>query len=414
MKMRCRGSARHLRVKLYRESGRSRYSSMVAAVCGVVCVILVRSGSPDGCRRRERDDMTQDLTWVSVLAALVAGGLLSFTAVHRTRAEPRRLSNGVWIVAAGVISLAAVSGIDGQVSRLVAALTWLPLLLSPLLLLVLIVLLVVNGARMVRREGRSLGNLLSLVLALLLTALAALPFAAFLAGSDVFLAVALFFALGAAYLGAAFVLFLGYSWFYGRLVRGAVGSWVVVLGSGLSGGRRVPPLLAARIRAGLDAADRVGASLVVMSGGQGSDEALAEGHAMREWALDPVNVHGRRATVETAPAVAGPRILSEEKSTNTEENLRFTMAILEREGVTGPGIIATSNYHAMRAAMLARELGIDAQAVQAPVARYYWPSAILREFAAILRRYLLLNLLAGLLFALPLPLLSLWVAFGAS
>ncbi|WP_181059696.1 YdcF family protein [Pseudoclavibacter sp. AY1H1] len=356
---------------------------------------------------------------MSVLLTLVVGAGLAFIAVRRTRNEPRRLSNGVWIVAAAVVLISAVSSFDGQVSMLVSTLTWLPFVLSPALLLALIVLLYVNGARMIRREGRSLGNLLSLVLAVILTALAALPFAAILVGDDVFISIALLLAAGAAYLGAAFALFLAYSWLYSRLVRGAVGTWVVVLGSGLSGGRRVPPLLAARIRAGLDAAHRVGASVVVMSGGQGGDEALAEGRAMREWALDPANADsanagtdGRQGAVRMAGNAAEPRILSEEESVNTEENLRFTTRILEREGVTGPGIIATSNYHAMRAAMLARELGIDAQAVQAPVARYYWPSAILREFAAILRRYWLLNLVAGVLFAFPIPALSLWVALG--
>ncbi|PPG27365.1 hypothetical protein C5E10_15425 [Pseudoclavibacter sp. RFBG4] len=356
---------------------------------------------------------------MSVLLTLVVGAGLAFIAVRRTRNEPRRLSNGVWIVAAAVVLISAVSSFDGQVSMLVSTLTWLPFVLSPALLLALIVLLYVNGARMIRREGRSLGNLLSLALAVILTALAALPFAAILVGDDVFISIALLLAAGAAYLGAAFALFLAYSWLYSRLVRGAVGTWVVVLGSGLSGGRRVPPLLAARIRAGLDAAHRVGASVVVMSGGQGGDEALAEGRAMREWALDPANADpansgadGRHGALPMAGNAAEPRILSEEESVNTEENLRFTMRILEREGVTGPGIIATSNYHAMRAAMLARELGIDAQAVQAPVARYYWPSAILREFAAILRRYWLLNLVAGVLFAFPIPALSLWVALG--
>ena len=351
---------------------------------------------------------------MSTFVALIFGAGLAWAAVLRTRAEPRRLSNGVWIVAAVVVLVGAVSSFDGQVAGLVTTLTWLPLVLSPVLLLALIVMLFVNGARMLRREGRSLGNLLSLVVGVLLTAFAALPFVAILVQSDLFLAVALFLALGAAYLGAAFVLFLAYSWLYSRLVRGAVGSWVVVLGSGLSGGRRVPPLLASRIRAGLEAAHRVGASVVVMSGGQGNDEALAEGRAMREWALDPANTREGGGVGPLTVGAAEPRILSEEESVNTEENLRFTRAILEREGIAGPGIIATSNYHAMRAAMLARELGIDAQAVQAPVARYYWPSAILREFAAILRRYWLLNLVAGLLLAVPLPALGLWIALSAS
>jgi uncharacterized SAM-binding protein YcdF (DUF218 family) len=57
-----------------------------------------------------------------------------------------------------------------------------------------------------------------------------------------------------------------------------------------------------------------------------------------------------------------------------------------------------------RAALLARRLGIDAQAVGAPTAGYYWPSAVLREFVALLREYRVVNAVLLLVVALPLPL----------
>jgi uncharacterized SAM-binding protein YcdF (DUF218 family) len=43
----------------------------------------------------------------------------------------------------------------------------------------------------------------------------------------------------------------------------------------------------------------------------------------------------------------------------------------------------TSDYHVLRAAMLARRVGLPAGATGAKTARYFLPSATLREFAAV-------------------------------
>ncbi|MDO5498919.1 MAG: ElyC/SanA/YdcF family protein [Propionibacteriaceae bacterium] len=68
-------------------------------------------------------------------------------------------------------------------------------------------------------------------------------------------------------------------------------------------------------------------------------------------------------------------------------------------------LIVTSDYHALRAATYARELGLPAHAVGARTARYFWPSAILREFVAVLNRHRVRHLVVLALVALPAPLL---------
>jgi uncharacterized SAM-binding protein YcdF (DUF218 family) len=52
----------------------------------------------------------------------------------------------------------------------------------------------------------------------------------------------------------------------------------------------------------------------------------------------------------------------------------------------------TSNYHVFRTAMIARTVGIRGQVTGARTAGYYWPSAMLREFAAVFLRYWATNL----------------------
>ena len=57
-----------------------------------------------------------------------------------------------------------------------------------------------------------------------------------------------------------------------------------------------------------------------------------------------------------------------------------------RLGPKATGIAVTSNYHAMRAALLAHDLGSSIQVLGARTAWYYWPSAMLREFVAVVQR----------------------------
>ena len=62
----------------------------------------------------------------------------------------------------------------------------------------------------------------------------------------------------------------------------------------------------------------------------------------------------------------------------------------------------TSDFHAFRAALIARRLGLRGQATGARVAGYYEPNAILREFAAVFYRYRLVNLaICALLVVVP-------------
>jgi uncharacterized SAM-binding protein YcdF (DUF218 family) len=55
-------------------------------------------------------------------------------------------------------------------------------------------------------------------------------------------------------------------------------------------------------------------------------------------------------------------------------------------------VIVTSNYHVFRTAIIARKAGIRGQVTGARTAGYYWPSAMLREFAAVFLRYWAANL----------------------
>ncbi|MEJ8278586.1 YdcF family protein [Pseudonocardia spirodelae] len=325
-----------------------------------------------------------------VVVPIVLALVVTTLTVRRVRRDPRRLGNAYWLLASALL-LGWVLGLAGAGGNPVAGAIALVVVLSPLLTVVFAVFCLLNGAVMLRRERFTPGNSLSLLTGLGIVGLlvAAWPVLAL----DRLWLRALWLAclLAAAFLAFQFAAFLGYARLYRWLVRDRPADWVLVLGSGLHGSE-VPPLLASRIATGMAELDRRGAGRLVLSGGKGDDERLAEGEAMARWAA----AHG-----------ADPAVLrTETASRTTEENLRFGAALVG----DGPGIVVTSNYHAFRAALLARRLGVDAHAVGAPTAGYYWPSAVLREFVAVLREYRVVNAVLLVLVALPVPLVLLLVA----
>jgi uncharacterized SAM-binding protein YcdF (DUF218 family) len=345
---------------------------------------------------------TNLLISVAVLVVpLVVTAVVCTFVVRLVRREPRRLSNAYWLLAAAVLLGNAVATLGFAGSNPVVGTIVLLAVTSPLLALVFAVFLVLNGAVMLRRERASLGNSLSLLAGLLIVVLLAVVVPVMLAGPVWLRALWILCALAAYFLAFQFVAFLGYARLYRWLVRDRPADWVVVLGSGLHGSA-VPPLLAERIRAGMTELDRRGARLLVLSGGKGDDERLAEGEAMRRWALD----HG------ADPAL----VRAETASRTTEQNLRLSDELVRGDaaptGGAGAGLIVTSDYHVFRAAVLARRLGVDAQAAGAPTAGYYWPSAVLREFVAILREHRVANAVLLVLIAVPVPAVLLAVAPG--
>ncbi|WP_407319774.1 YdcF family protein [Isoptericola halotolerans] len=131
--------------------------------------------------------------------------------------------------------------------------------------------------------------------------------------------------------------------------------------------RRVPPHRVRVLRRG-----RAGTAGGARAARQGADEDRPEGLAMAEWLV--------------AEGVPRDVILVEDRARTTRENLALGCALLDDAGLTGPYLVATNSYHAPRAAMEAMDLGLDVHAIGAPTAGYFYPSAYLREFVAVLRR----------------------------
>lgn len=118
-------------------------------------------------------------------------------------------------------------------------------------------------------------------------------------------------------------------------------------------------------------------TIVIVSGGQGANEPISEAAGMSEY-------------LENAGIVA-ERIIQEDTSTNTAENLKFSSAFLDKE--TDRVVIVTNNYHVFRSVKLAQKQGYANVNGLAASSHYgILPNNLLREFLAVIKDFLVGNI----------------------
>lgn len=139
-------------------------------------------------------------------------------------------------------------------------------------------------------------------------------------------------------------------------------NYVVVLGAGLNG-EEVTPLLASRIDKGIAIYRKHKGSKLIMSGGQGADEVISEAQAMTNYALKQ--------------GVPAEDILLENQSTNTRENIRYSVGLMTGEKRFA---IVTNYYHLFRALIFARKEGVKCIGYGAKTKFYFSLNAFIREF----------------------------------
>lgn len=243
-------------------------------------------------------------------------------------------------------------------------------------LYILIAFLLFNARTVFKREGHSLANSLTLVAAVSIVAFIIVSWVVS-SQSTPFWVQAIWSGIAAVVAVYAFIVFLFLmTAFLCSIARPKKNKdYIVVLGSGLIRGQ-VTPLLASRIRKAIVFARKQEAKtgklpVLIMSGGQGPDEPRAEAEAMMEFALDA--------------GYDADRLLVENRSTDTAENMAFSKAIMDERSPEGyKAIYSTSNYHVMRAGIYARQAGLKIDGLGAKTAFYYLPNALLREFVALL------------------------------
>jgi uncharacterized SAM-binding protein YcdF (DUF218 family) len=171
------------------------------------------------------------------------------------------------------------------------------------------------------------------------------------------------------------VIFAGFLAVYGKISNVDYSEDVViVLGAGLRGDE-VGGHLALRLDTAADYLSENTNAIVIVSGGLGAGRQITEAEAMERYLL-------RRG-------IAPERILQEDRSTSTYENLTFSHEILKNYFPEGyRAVVVTNDFHIYRATQQARNLGIDATPLGAPTPWHSFAANYLRGMLAVINFWL--------------------------
>ena len=119
-------------------------------------------------------------------------------------------------------------------------------------------------------------------------------------------------------------------------------------------------------------------TICVVSGGQGANEPCTEAQGMYDYLVER--------------GIAPERILMEDKSTDTSENIAYSAALI---GGTDYDVgIVTNNFQVFRGVMLARHAGFEnACGISARSNIYFQPNNLVREFFGIMKDLVYGNLI---------------------
>lgn len=113
-------------------------------------------------------------------------------------------------------------------------------------------------------------------------------------------------------------------------------------------------------------------AVIIVSGGKGDGEDISEAECMRRYLVDR--------------GVNKERIFSEDKSKDTYQNINFSKKILEENSLGDEVVIITDSFHQFRASLIAKDAGLDVNAVSANTPSYLLPTYWVREWFGIVEQ----------------------------
>ena len=158
--------------------------------------------------------------------------------------------------------------------------------------------------------------------------------------------------------------------------------YMIILGCGIRKDGTPSPLLKGRVDRALkfyrEQLAETGKPLTfIPSGGQGPDEVISESESMKRYLMEK--------------GVPEDRILLEDRSTSTYENMLFSKNVLRADDPAdnhdGRIVYATTNYHVFRSGLMARRVKMRAVGIGAKTRWYFWPNAAVREFVGLLTEH---------------------------
>lgn len=152
--------------------------------------------------------------------------------------------------------------------------------------------------------------------------------------------------------------------------------YAVILGAGVKG-EEPSTTLKRRLDTSIAYLNKNSNTKIIASGGLGKEATLTEAEVMKRYFI----AHG----------IAEARILTEEKSTTTDENLKHTKQLLSNlYGEDAPAIlIITSDYHMFRAKQIAKKYYAKVYGISSETPKAVRINYAIREYLAVLKMLIL-------------------------
>lgn len=155
---------------------------------------------------------------------------------------------------------------------------------------------------------------------------------------------------------------------YGSEKKPEKGSTVVVLGCQVRG-TQPSHTLKMRLDAAYSYLSANPETKAVLSGGKGTHEDISEAQCMYNYLTDK--------------GIDSTRLYLEDRSTTTQENIRFAKEIIERNNLNPSIAVVTDWYHEFRAGIICKRQGVSYGAVSADTPAYLTAHLVTREIFAI-------------------------------
>jgi len=149
--------------------------------------------------------------------------------------------------------------------------------------------------------------------------------------------------------------------------------FIIILGSKIKSDGTLTPLLKGRVDRAIAFANKQyeiskKKIVYVASGGKGKDEVIAEAEAIKKYLL--------------SKGIKEKQIIIENKSKNTNENMKFSKSKIDEINKDGKIIFSTTNYHVFRSGVIANNQGINCEGIGSKTKWYFYSNALIREFFA--------------------------------
>ena len=282
-----------------------------------------------------------------------------------------------------ITSIISYKGLFDTVSRVISIVCVVSVVLFPIAFIVF-TLVTISNIRLIRKEGKSVRNILGLIMGIFVIVLTLLPdFIYKIIMQSQKIDIYNLNSIGPyAYNFFETLIYLGIAYLECILIATIIiaiksvrkkieynKDYIIILGCQIRKDGTLTPLLKGRVDRAINFRNEqlksTGKDLVfVASGGKGNDEVIAEGEAIANYLKEQ--------------GINKKNILVDDKSKNTYENIKFSNKLINDK--KAKVIYSTTNYHVLRAGLIATEQGLKMEGIGSKTKAYFWINAFIREF----------------------------------